>query len=1468
MWEKTEQSAALCRLVPLEEEATDAQPQLQDAADPSLLQGKLVAAPVYQKARGKDEQRGARLVTPSQAGDDSQQTLALRHFPAVQEKSGIPINSKCDFRPKTVLLKKGCTEQGWRGDIGIQLKKRAKSELWKFPPLSSWTFANCFPVEQLCYTSVCEPVALCSHASGVLLLLHAPSKQGRVSVVHYLFPSVPVHASLLAAAEGAASDAAAPCLAREVLHFNTSLQHLQHSQGAIALVCARGETLLLLAEDKRLVEPQRQHEQQQQSNQQQAKKYEQQHAHEHQQHQEHEHDSEIAARLVVYLLNSNKEENNNADSSSLNKVYGAKEANLADLPRWPLSQNDAAPRLRYFFSATSDEQSQAFILFGGAATTVRGSMRATLCPWNFSSSRSSNSYSSRSSEGIFLPSTWEALDDLWSFCCQSRQWRQPPRKQQQPKSVTFAASAETGTVEEKESRMAKCCLTRRCFLWPPALAGHSAAVYRGCMFVFGGYTQQPAAAASAAPGQQQGEAVADLWSWNIKSNAWRCESPAGRAPLPRFMHASSVVGSRLLIYGGRTAQGPLPLEEMMYATELEEGPKQRKWTRVTLLDAPPPPQLFLGAAACCSVEGEADALFLCSQKAAFLVVAKEIQQVLQQATTDSDVCGVAEDQSHAEETQATDQTNTHLQRQYQLEGADGCLRLEIPGYSQAGEEEGCQQCSTAAVEQAESVAAAAAFSVSEHDVTGEEPFCHAPTPDFNLQIVATPMTASAQRRFPTGVFGAVGSSASAPLLRQPHTELLFNSPGRKPQLQPVSPVHATATPIVFRPRHRSKRSAQSNRQQPQRQQPAAGGTSRTRATESGQNVAETEPSAKTTKWRKEQGLDYLLLPRVTEAEQSQQQKQQQNERMPARAPRPSRSASAAGNARLNSQQLQQHQQDPVDAATRASAAAASGRTVPLFGLRWVPNTGAAGAPPATAAPRATETSTGRRAISDAVYARAVMNRQQAIQPPAQPSTDRPPPCLHAEAHQGTWKPHRSPALCSSSAGRHAVSVRDRLGLSAVSRVCNGLQPHAHPSKPIAPCRTSTVTDAHQEASLRNATASQRPAAGTGAPWGPPLGHPAVLASAHVSSGAAGGGLNGLQALMWWFEAHASVVHDSRQCNANSSGSESQEAEESLLRPSSRSSSTSSNHKNLASASPPAHGFDSYHRETQRLAALMYSVQPGGHPPGGDPSLTLLPASPAAPATTTNEEKCAADSTTGVSLVAHRVSPQVFVASSTTQETPNKSVLPFPRPVRKVKRSNPKIQTTTPASSSINRKSSRKEGVPAKGKISEVHNSKTTPNGTRLGKSLPVAVAAAATEEGAGTAAAVEETEARARKEQAGAAKGCKPSTVSGSSNSRRNSSTTNSSSNSRPCRGSSSSSSRTVPVSSVSKVKAPAHGPRRPCTAPYPVVAAGGGPVPPQGAASAFGRMWRRMATWPPEAVAALLQARETVQKHSSMFKN
>lgn len=450
-------------------------------------------------------------------------------------------------------------------------------------------------------------------------------------------------------------------------------------------------------------------------------------------------DSKQATRLVAHSVG-------HRDETHCNNT--AAEVEFEHLTKWPVGQGTAAPRPRSYYSVTPDEQSQSFLLFAGAAAAgcqkgeeVSGSLEE------------------------FLPSSWDIFDDLWSFSKLSRQWH---------RLFIVASTEEDGLVVNE-------CPT---FQWPPARAGHSAAVWGGYMWVFGGYTKRIKGAGCS----ENGVAVDDLWCWDIEGNSWRQIRPLGKAPAPRYRHASSFVSGLFLIYGGAAADGPVAPEETLYAANVADL-RAAVWTRVTILDALPPTQFFLGSAVCYSNRDKMDneLFFIYGKSDAFLISENVLERIDNGCRARP--CEGAPVGAHTQERGTSNQGTYRRQR---LDTADKpCppreFRLSSVPPVEVGARSSILRAST------EDPITQGDESLRNSGLEGEPRICN----PIGLQILVTPMVRSAQPAL------TAAGAGTAVRVREPRKDLF--TANQKAHWKPCLSLRSSVAPVVFRPRCRVQR---------------------------------------------------------------------------------------------------------------------------------------------------------------------------------------------------------------------------------------------------------------------------------------------------------------------------------------------------------------------------------------------------------------------------------------------------------------------------------------------------------------------------------------------------------------------------------------------------------------------------------------------------------------------------------------
>ncbi|CDJ62130.1 hypothetical protein, conserved [Eimeria necatrix] len=449
--------------------------------------------------------------------------------------------------------------------------------------------------------------------------------------------------------------------------------------------------------------------------------------------------SKQATRLAVYSIGCRDE--SHCDNTAV-------EVEFEHLTRWPVGQGTAAPRPRSYYSITADEQSQSFLLFAGAAAAGCHEGEEASGPLE-----------------EFLPSSWDIFDDLWSFSKLSRQWHR----------LFIIASTEEDGLATNE------CPT---LPWPPARAGHSAAVWGGYMWAFGGYTKRIKGAGCS----ENGVAVDDLWCWDIEGNSWRQIRPVGKAPAPRYRHASSFVSGLLLIYGGAAADGPVAPEETLYAANVADL-RTAVWTRVTILDALPPTQFFLGSAACYSNHDKIDKelFFIYGKSDAFLISENVLESIDNGCSARS--CEETPVGAHTQERGASDQ-GTYRRQRLDTPGKP-CLPREFRLSSVPPVERGARSSILRA--STEDPIARGDESLRNSGLEGEPRICN----PIGLQILVTPMVRSAQPAL------TAAGAGTAVRVREPRKDLF--TANQKAHWKPCPPLRSSVAPVVFRPRCRVQR---------------------------------------------------------------------------------------------------------------------------------------------------------------------------------------------------------------------------------------------------------------------------------------------------------------------------------------------------------------------------------------------------------------------------------------------------------------------------------------------------------------------------------------------------------------------------------------------------------------------------------------------------------------------------------------
>ncbi|KAM4690550.1 uncharacterized protein WCC33_017951 [Rhinophrynus dorsalis] len=88
----------------------------------------------------------------------------------------------------------------------------------------------------------------------------------------------------------------------------------------------------------------------------------------------------------------------------------------------------------------------------------------------------------------------------------------------------------------------------------PTLCHHSATMYQRELYVFGGLCPQP--------GTEFGSCCNSLYIFNPEYKIWYQPIVEGERPLPRFGHSATLMGNRVVIFGGRRSPSPVYLNDL------------------------------------------------------------------------------------------------------------------------------------------------------------------------------------------------------------------------------------------------------------------------------------------------------------------------------------------------------------------------------------------------------------------------------------------------------------------------------------------------------------------------------------------------------------------------------------------------------------------------------------------------------------------------------------------------------------------------------------------------------------------------------------------------------------------------------------------------------------------------------------------------------------------------------------------
>lgn len=89
---------------------------------------------------------------------------------------------------------------------------------------------------------------------------------------------------------------------------------------------------------------------------------------------------------------------------------------------------------------------------------------------------------------------------------------------------------------------------------PPGRDAHSAVAGGGGLWIFGGFSHNPAKGpwVGCSP-DDQCMYYNDLWKYDARANTWTKMNPSGDIPAGRWGHSADVIGNRMLIFGGNMA---------------------------------------------------------------------------------------------------------------------------------------------------------------------------------------------------------------------------------------------------------------------------------------------------------------------------------------------------------------------------------------------------------------------------------------------------------------------------------------------------------------------------------------------------------------------------------------------------------------------------------------------------------------------------------------------------------------------------------------------------------------------------------------------------------------------------------------------------------------------------------------------------------------------------------------------------
>ncbi|KAL8424535.1 hypothetical protein Efla_005641 [Eimeria flavescens] len=417
-------------------------------------------------------------------------------------------------------------------------------------------------------------------------------------------------------------------------------------------------------------------------------------------------------------------------------------AAFEDLPSWPSGWADTSPEPRSFYGVAADETRRAVLLFGGASPDDACGLPGT---------------QAHDTEGLASSPMWHPLDDLWSFSLDSCQWV----KHEPCRDEAYLSP------------------------WPRPVAGHSMSTWGRNIWMFGGYTQ-PCWVSSEA--QQEKQAVNDLWCLNLDGGMWRQIPSSGETPPPRYLHVTSICDGCLLLFGGLSATGPVPVEDTLYAADLTSL-TTAIWSRVaTALHGLPPSDYYLGAASAPEDEAETQSgktLIIYGGRSAYLIL---VQRGAEEPRAHSLPFSKRSEQPVSEDDGSLIDSDTTARAPHDLDDKEvaACCHIDSDFSEAVG----------STLQDTRSSTEDQAFGEPPREIEAE--LCGSRC-DRGMQILATLMPGTEQKESDTGVVKSAPAWGILPHVRELHE--VFSVLGWQAAYQRQS----TAASIVFRARRRGRR---------------------------------------------------------------------------------------------------------------------------------------------------------------------------------------------------------------------------------------------------------------------------------------------------------------------------------------------------------------------------------------------------------------------------------------------------------------------------------------------------------------------------------------------------------------------------------------------------------------------------------------------------------------------------------------